>query len=175
MGVERRDPLRPSITFEEITFSDGTLISLEPDDVVVLVGPNNAGKSAALRELEQLRPQNAQVIVKTKLRIHGNADDVITYLEENSLKTQRSGTLHYTGLHYTIQASQIISWWPGDIMQFRNIFARRVATETRITDSNSVRAIAILSKHLIRFIFYLQMKRWRDVSAVIFGVHLTKI
>ena len=39
------------LTFEEITFSDGTLISLEPDDVVVLVGPNNAGKSAALREL----------------------------------------------------------------------------------------------------------------------------
>ena len=45
---------RPAVTFESITFSDGTTIPLEPTDVVVLVGPNNAGKSAALRELEAM-------------------------------------------------------------------------------------------------------------------------
>ena len=43
----------PAVTFESITFSDGTTISLEPTDIVVLVGPNNAGKSVALRELER--------------------------------------------------------------------------------------------------------------------------
>ena len=42
----------PAFTFKSITFSDGTTIALEPTDVVVLVGPNNAGKSVALRELE---------------------------------------------------------------------------------------------------------------------------
>ena len=42
----------PAVTFNSITFSDGTTISLEPNDVVVFVGPNNAGKSVALRELE---------------------------------------------------------------------------------------------------------------------------
>ena len=34
----------PSVTFESITFSDGQTIQLDPTDVVVLVGPNNAGK-----------------------------------------------------------------------------------------------------------------------------------
>lgn len=35
----------PSLTFSGLTFSDGTEVSLEPDDVVVFVGPNNAGKA----------------------------------------------------------------------------------------------------------------------------------
>ena len=38
----------PSVTFGSITFSDGTMIELDPTDVIVLVGPNNAGKSFAL-------------------------------------------------------------------------------------------------------------------------------
>ena len=42
----------PSVTFESLTFSDGTMIELDPADVVVLVGPNNAGKSLALRKLD---------------------------------------------------------------------------------------------------------------------------
>jgi hypothetical protein len=43
----------PSITFESLTFSDGTTIELDHDDIVLFVGPNNAGKSLALRELEE--------------------------------------------------------------------------------------------------------------------------
>ena len=42
----------PTVTFQSIAFSDETIVSLDPNDVVVLVGPNNAGKSVALRELE---------------------------------------------------------------------------------------------------------------------------
>ena len=42
----------PSVTFESLTFSDGTTVQLDPTDIVVFIGPNNAGKSAALRELE---------------------------------------------------------------------------------------------------------------------------
>jgi ABC-type hemin transport system ATPase subunit len=44
--------IAPSITFESVTFSDGTTIQLGVSDIIVLVGPNNAGKSAMLRELE---------------------------------------------------------------------------------------------------------------------------
>ena len=38
--------LRPRLSFETITFSDGTSLTLDEDDIVVFVGPNNAGKSA---------------------------------------------------------------------------------------------------------------------------------
>jgi ABC-type branched-subunit amino acid transport system ATPase component len=38
----------------ELHFSDGSVITLSAHDIVVLVGPNNAGKSAALREIVTL-------------------------------------------------------------------------------------------------------------------------
>ena len=46
--------IKPSIQFITVTFSDGTVINLESHDLVVLVGPNDAGRSAALRELEHI-------------------------------------------------------------------------------------------------------------------------
>jgi ABC-type sugar transport system ATPase subunit len=41
---------RPMLALETTTFSDGTTLTFEDDDIVVFVGPNNAGKSASLRE-----------------------------------------------------------------------------------------------------------------------------
>ena len=37
----------PSVTFDTITFSDGTTIRLDLNDVVVLVGPNNTGQECS--------------------------------------------------------------------------------------------------------------------------------
>ena len=66
----------PSVTFSKITFSDSSSISLEPDDVVVFVGPNNAGKSAALRDLEAyIGPQDPKTVIRS-VQLHkiGSAD-----------------------------------------------------------------------------------------------------
>ena len=59
----------PSVTFESLTFSDGTSIKLDPADVVVLVGPNNAGKSLALRELDDYLEGNSDKTVLTSLKL----------------------------------------------------------------------------------------------------------
>ncbi|MBN8227977.1 ATP-binding protein [Corallococcus macrosporus] len=40
-----------SLFIEQLTFSGGASIALEPDSIVVIVGPNNEGKSATLREI----------------------------------------------------------------------------------------------------------------------------
>ena len=54
----------PAVTFQGLTFSDDTTVQLDPTDVVIFVGPNNAGKSVALRELEErLRDQPIETIV----------------------------------------------------------------------------------------------------------------
>ncbi|RKG90096.1 ATP-binding protein [Corallococcus sp. CA049B] len=45
------DGMPASLFLEQLTFSGGERIPLEPDSIVVIVGPNNAGKSVALREL----------------------------------------------------------------------------------------------------------------------------
>ena len=38
-----KELIRPSLTFESITFSDGQTLTFEDDEIVVFVGPNNAG------------------------------------------------------------------------------------------------------------------------------------
>ena len=42
-----------SIVIESATFSDGTAVSFNRNDIVILVGPNNAGKSVALRNMKK--------------------------------------------------------------------------------------------------------------------------
>ena len=41
----------PRVAISSLTFSDGTDVPISPNDVVLVVGPNNAGKSAGLRAI----------------------------------------------------------------------------------------------------------------------------
>ena len=42
----------PQVYVKAIEFSGGDSIALDPDDIIVIVGPNNSGKSATLRSIE---------------------------------------------------------------------------------------------------------------------------
>jgi hypothetical protein len=149
---------QPSVTFETLTFSDGTKIALDPDDIVVFVGPNNAGKSAALRELEaHFAPNQAlTVITSATLRTTGTTDDLLRFLDKHASKRGDANDPRYTGFRYAFGASKAAARWPGNIDIFRPLFCMRVGTETRITDSNAVAAIATLTdtpSHPIHLLF----------------------
>jgi ATPase subunit of ABC transporter with duplicated ATPase domains len=79
-------PNTPSITFESLTFSDGTVIALEPTDVVRFVGPNHAGKSAALRDIEaHIGPRFEGTVIKVaKLRRDGTIDELREIVETHT-------------------------------------------------------------------------------------------
>lgn len=49
---------QPRVAISRLVFSDGTDITITPNDIVLVVGPNNAGKSAALRAIRD-KLQNA--------------------------------------------------------------------------------------------------------------------
>jgi hypothetical protein len=76
-------PLHLSIS--NITFSNGDTVALPSRGVVVFVGPNNAGKTAALREtLSQLRKAGTgKVITTTEFVFSGSEQDGIDWLKEN--------------------------------------------------------------------------------------------
>lgn len=52
----------------DIEFSDGTTLAVPPEGVVLFVGPNNAGKSQALRDLN-LHPRDQNYRAKTLARV----------------------------------------------------------------------------------------------------------
>ena len=140
----------PSVTFESITFSDGTTIELDPADVVVLVGPNNAGKSLALRELEDHIGQTLEAIVvkSVKQLVAGTPEDFDKFVRRHvQIKTQGTAwVLSAPGLSLPMPDLNLQAYWPQHVSMFRSLFCLRIPTETRITDSNPAPAIAVLDE-----------------------------
>jgi AAA domain, putative AbiEii toxin, Type IV TA system len=138
----------PTVTFKSLKFSDGTLITLDETDIVVLVGPNNAGKSAALRELEaHIGPQRRQtVITDVELRHTGTGQQLVDYLEQKSRKRRHANNLDYLGFRFSLRADHVANWFTSNLDQLRPFFCLRVPTESRINDSNPASAIPILDE-----------------------------
>lgn len=139
-------PLLPSLSFESITFSDGTTLKLDDDDIVVFVGPNNAGKSATLKELETWvgRSIPGVVIRSAEMRKVGNHHDLRLYLEANAQKSGDTSNLQYGGIGYNIHHTHMQFF---DDTKNRHVvapfFAKRITTEGRIRDSNAAPALAL--------------------------------
>lgn len=70
-----------------ITFNDGTSIEVEKNDIIVFVGPNNAGKSQALKDIYNLVGHENKGVVITHVNAEkGNVEDLIDFLERNAQK-----------------------------------------------------------------------------------------
>ena len=138
----------PAVTFESITFSDGTTLPLESTDVVVLVGPNNTGKSVALRELETHVRQSfaGTVVKKVTLRRTGTQDELLAYLRRHTKEKPRRDRKMYVGYHFSILPDHIGVYWSqtDGIHDLTPLFCMRLQTEARITDSDPASAIRVL-------------------------------
>jgi energy-coupling factor transporter ATP-binding protein EcfA2 len=138
--------VRPSLSFESITFSDGQTLNFEDDEIVVFVGPNNAGKSASLRELKNYlsSPTPQTVIARAVIKAVGNSNNLRDYLEKHSQKTGITANLTYSGTGYNIHHSHVSHFDQihnrGTVAPF---FVAHVATENRIVGSNPAGAIAL--------------------------------
>jgi ABC-type branched-subunit amino acid transport system ATPase component len=61
-------PLRPSVWFKFIHFVNGFTLELARHETLVVVGPNNAGKSLFLRELHGIVGNGAASFIKLLVR-----------------------------------------------------------------------------------------------------------
>ena len=131
----------PSITFESITFSDGTVIDLEPTDVVVLVGPNNAGKSLALRELESYvgRSGDYKVVTSANMRQVGTPGTFKEFITKHTQIERRGDSLSVRGAGFSVGiGGGLEQFWPDQVWHFSSLFCTRILTEQRISDSNAI-------------------------------------
>lgn len=145
-AIKEAELIRPAISFENVTFSDGQTLAFEPDEIVVFVGPNNAGKSAALRELQNFMSKSAvqNVIAGAKIKKVGNEESFRIYLEKHSQKLNVSRNLSYAGIGYNINHAHL-SWFdnPNDRHPVSQFFSGRISTESRLTDSDPAGSVAL--------------------------------
>jgi energy-coupling factor transporter ATP-binding protein EcfA2 len=133
---------RPRVAIEYLTFSDGTRIDLSPNDIVVIVGPNNAGKSAALRELKNyvISEEGQKVVTSASIVRTGTISEVHRFLQVNC-KTIGN---EYHGGGIGIRDFVVDHCWSDKLGFLGKVFCYLVATEDRITGSNPRQGIPLL-------------------------------
>jgi hypothetical protein len=140
------NPPRPTITFETVTFSDGQTLRFDDDEIIVFVGPNNAGKSAALRELRHWVTRNSaqNVVTAATFRQVGDGASLCAYLEKNAQKGGDAGNIVYVGMGFQIHHSNV-GWFdnPTDRHPVAPFFSVLIGTEDRLTASNPAGGIAL--------------------------------
>ena len=150
------------IWLSEIQFSDNSNIAIDKNDIVVLVGPNNAGKSASLKEAETLlRGKNIEGKVLKDITIEkdGDENELISFLTSFSKKATSTNPLPtYQGYGFNVYEQNAKIWWNNfndGISDLASVFANTLTTEERLKAANPPRSIKITSQvpqHPIHFL-----------------------
>ncbi|PUB34461.1 AAA15 family ATPase/GTPase [Elizabethkingia sp. YR214] len=155
--------MKPRFYIKEILFNDNSKICFEKNDIVVFVGPNNAGKSAALKEsAEQIKATNnyTKVVKKIKIGKEGEKYDFKSYIEKISIKKKTTNPeIYFQGLGYDIYSpsieNQLNDYEKVGIGNLFPIFVNILNTEQRLSSANpppNIRLITDPINHPIHFL-----------------------
>jgi energy-coupling factor transporter ATP-binding protein EcfA2 len=109
-------PIPISFRIESVTFSGGQTINVEDDAILVIVGPNNSGKSVALREFYRSldgKAFNGTVVTSSSTKRAGTVGDLKDWASEALTWTRDdhySRSLSGLGGAIAIQANEFSSW-----------------------------------------------------------------
>ena len=162
----------PSVYIRVAVFSDGTPLEFGTNDIVVFVGPNNAGKSQALRDLRGLpeRQDFPGIVVKhLELSRQGSRQDLERYIVEHGKRQENSSQFAYH-----INGAQIHSGWghmwenasPGKLQSLTPLFFHHLDVQSRLSAANTVESFSRLSGQpsLPAHYMYLHPKREEAIA-----------
>lgn len=141
----------PGLSVKSLTFSDGKTYEFGPNDKVIIVGPNNSGKSLALREIRQILSSNigqdpfhfTKCIKGLELKREGSSTDLRQYITNAGKRdlAHPYGPIYLMG-PYRVNADAS-NWYDtitlGDIS---NLYVRHVSTENRLKASDVSATVA---------------------------------
>jgi predicted ATPase len=153
----------PRVVITRLTFKDGTEIPLSPKDVVLVVGPNNAGKSEMLRAIKNKLSSpanNSPVIQQLEIQRLGNLDIFKNWLlEKNTLTTtSMSADLNVSWLGHSLQVNAVCEQWLSSDNSLGSIsrwFCHLLTADERLQISNPPKNFAVAREspvHPIQFL-----------------------
>lgn len=177
MESDYKNSSKPSLFVDSITFNSGETIPLKHDDIVVFVGPNNAGKSQSLRDIYSFLGNEPPftVITNVQANLYGNVN-VTSWLD--SFSKFMHGSSAYVGLNFVLQHFFIVNnKFLANLPALRNLFTKLLNTEERLSITNPASLISEeqAPNHPIQRIKNHPDLRIRLSKYVFqaFGVHLT--
>jgi hypothetical protein len=148
-----------SVSFSSVRFSDGTQIPLAPDDIIVFVGPNNAGKTSALYALDTLAHEGDQatkVVVSAEMSRVGTTEDLLSFLVNNFKTIGDAPNRQFSGVKSHAEEKQIDKGWTGALSLLSRFFCFVIRTDQRLSDSNATQGLDSLERapdHPIHLMF----------------------
>lgn len=123
----------------KIIFNNGEQLNIAENDIVIFVGPNNAGKSQSLKDIYQLSSKSLPTVVISKVEIKKYNSPI-----SNILKKIASPQEHGTYTSYSVLGKSMIIFaqtdrdFPKDqyFGDFRDLFVVNLDTSARLTICN---------------------------------------
>ena len=130
-------PYDPYIYVQSILFKNGLTLAIEQDDIVVFVGPNNAGKSRSLEDVSSLlRDDYYEGTVISEVSLHkGSVKDVVDYVCKNSRQKKKGGEVIYCGVGYEMSQNWIKEYYGRErISELADFYLDYIGTESRLAE-----------------------------------------
>jgi ABC-type cobalamin/Fe3+-siderophores transport system ATPase subunit len=154
-------------SLNSITFSSGQTVELPPASIIIITGPNNSGKSTALRDIpsllqEGLIDNNSTRVVKSAQSINsGNFEDFLTWISESFSSINLNGEEYFVTKNATLYRGAVMKIWEGfnrnvNRGEALNFLVRVLDTESRIAIGNGMQSIDLYSGAGREYIHFLQ-------------------
>ena len=171
-------PVKPKCYIDRITFNNDEELEINPSDIVVFVGPNNVGKSQALKDIYNKTSAQAQTTVIKDLHYEIESEKVRQYIISTSKQVNRSNGTFYQGLMYSIFSGAIDNQFSNYLPNsFRDFFVAHLSTIKRLTICEPPKSIPRdeIPQHPIHYAaVHREAKEWLSSNyGRAFGDHIT--
>lgn len=136
-------PKKPTVSLSKIAFSGGSEFTLGPNEKVILVGPNNSGKSQSLREIFAIcqngKDERPIVVAEIELQKAGDDHELLEFLEKEGEYVD--GVYRYQD--WQVPAN-IVTFWNRPYLQHALSpgFIRKIAADDRLKICEQQKSIA---------------------------------
>jgi len=140
MNITTVEGNTPALFVNSIKFNNGETININKNDIVVFVGPNNAGKSQSLKDIYAcIKNQHRKVVIKDVDITFQNSENDVAFIEGCSAKSKdpNSGFI-YSGTNYHIwpyhlENNKLIS---SNCLDISSFFITELRTDNRLSIVN---------------------------------------
>lgn len=118
----------------QLTFNNGQTVHIKSNDIIVFVGPNNAGKSQSLKDIHELcYNQQKNVTVVSKITIQKGSNDVKTLLDEIAHISNKGSYTNYQFLEHSFNSISLDNYWGNPVYyELRDVFVKYLDTDSRL-------------------------------------------
>ena len=127
----------------KVVFNNGQSVKVNNNDIVIFVGPNNAGKSQSLKDIYELCESKKPTTVVKDVEIVKYSNDILDLLNSISVTQDYGDYTSYSGLGYNFNSYSILGYKEDKYYgSARALFVAYLNTLNRLTISDPAQLIA---------------------------------